>query len=171
MDQKDIQREEVKTLIEAPYEFEVEFNKKVTVQEKFFFGLIPYEKRIKKKVKEKFEIKPCTLSTLDRLCQYQIELFIDNDKLNSEADIFNETKLIAAKNSKLMANIVAVAVLGNDYSKSEFKRVSSILFDSLTPAMLFDIINEILKSQDLANFMNSTRLASIKMTISPNEVE
>ncbi|MDM1299916.1 hypothetical protein HXZ94_15580 [Empedobacter falsenii] len=171
MDQKDIQREEIKTLIEAPYEFEVEYNKKVIAQEKFFFGLIPYEKRVKKKVKEKFEIKPCTLSTLDRLCQYQIELFIDNDKLNSEADIFNETKLIAAKNSKLMANIVAVAVLGVDYSKSEFKRVSSILFDSLTPVMLFDIINEILKSQDLANFMNSTRLASIKMTISPNEVE
>ncbi|HAR73429.1 MAG TPA: hypothetical protein DCR77_08485 [Flavobacteriaceae bacterium] len=171
MDQKDIQREEIKTLIEAPYEFEVEFNKKVTIQEKFFFGLIPYEKKVVQKVKEKFEIKPCTLSTLDRLCQYQIELFIDNDKLNSEADIFNETKLIAAKNSKLMANIVAVAVLGVDYSKSEFKRVSSILFDSITPVMLFDIINEILKSQDLANFMNSTRLASIKMTISPNEVE
>ncbi|WP_291076345.1 MULTISPECIES: hypothetical protein [unclassified Empedobacter] len=171
MDQKDIQREEIKTLIEAPYEFEVEYNKKAIVQEKFFFGLIPYEKRVTKKVKEKFEIKPCTLSTLDRLCQYQIELFIDNDKLNSEVDIFNETKLIAAKNSKLMANIVAVAVLGVDYSKSEFKRVSSILFDSLTPAMLFNVINEILKSQDLANFMNSTRLASIKMTISPNEVE
>lgn len=171
MDQKDIQREEIKTLIETPYEFEVEYNKKVIVQEKFFFGLIPYEKKVIQKVKEKFEINPCTLSTLDRLCQYQIELFIDNDKLNSEADIFNETKLIAAKNSKLMANIVAVAVLGIDYSKSEFKRVSSILFNSLTPAMLFDIINEILKSQDLANFMNSTRLASIKKTISPNEVE
>lgn len=171
MNQKDIQREEINTLIEAPYEFEVEYNKKVIVQEKFFFGLIPYEKKVIQKVKEKFEIKPCTLSTLDRLCQYQIELFIDNDKLNSEADIFNETKLIAAKNSKLMANIVAVAVLGIDYSKSEFKRVSSILFDSLTPAMLFDIINEILKSQDLVNFMNSTRLASIKKTISPNEVE
>lgn len=171
MDKKDIQREEIKTLIETPYEFEVEYNKKVIIQKKFFFGLIPYEKTEVQKVKEKFEIKPCTLSTLDRLCQYQIELFIDNDKLNSEVDIFNETKLIAAKNSKLMANIVAVAVLGVDYSKSEFKRVSSILFDSLTPAMLFNVINEILKSQDLTNFTNSTRLASIKMTISPNEVE
>jgi len=167
MDQKDIQREEIKTLIEAPYEFEVEYNKK----EKFFFGLIPFEKRLKKKVKEKFEIKPCTLSTLDRLCQYQIELFFDEGKLNNELEIFNQTKVIAYKNAKLMANIVAVAVLGADYSKSEFKRVSNILYNSLTPAKLFEIINEILKSQDLANFMHSTRLASIKMTISPNEVE
>lgn len=171
MDQKDIQREEIKTLIEAPYEFEVEYNKKVIVQEKFFFGLIPHEKKIVQKVKEKFEIKPCTLSTLDRLCQYQIELFIDENKLNDEVEIFNQTKVIAAKNTKLMANIVAVAVLGVDYSKTEFKRVREIIYNSLTPAKLFDIINEILKSQDLANFMHSTRLASIKMTISPNEVE
>ena len=171
MDQKDIQREEIKTLIEAPYEFEVEYNKKAIVQEKFFFDLIPYEKKVTQKVKEKFKIKPCTLSTLDRLCQYQIELFIDESKLNDEVEIFNQTKLIAAKNAKLMANIVAVAVLGIDYSKSKFKRVSTILYNSLTPAKLFEIINEILKSQDLTNFTNSTRLASIKMTISPNEVE
>ncbi|MFV0149747.1 hypothetical protein OBJ95_05935 [Empedobacter falsenii] len=171
MDQKDIQREEIKTLIEAPYEFEVEFNKEATVQKKFFFGLIPYKKKVVKKVKEKFEIKPCTLSTLDRLSQYQIELFFNEGKLNNELEIFNQTKLIAYKNAKIMANIVAVAVVGVDYSKSEFKRVSNILYNSLTPAKLFEIINEILKSQDLANFMHSTRLASIKITISPNEVE
>ena len=171
MNQKDVQREEIKTLIEAPYEFEVEFNKEVTVQEKYFFGLIPYKKKVVQKVKEKFEIKPCTLSTLDRLCQYQIELFFDEGKLNNELEIFNQTKLIAYKNAKIMADIVAVAVVGGDYSKSEFKRVSTILYNSLTPAKLFEIINEILKSQDLANFMHSTRLASIKMTISPNEVE
>lgn len=171
MDQKDIQREEIKTLIEAPYEFEVEFNKEVTVQKKYFFGLIPFKKKVVQKVKEKYEIKPCTLSTLDRLSQYQIELFFDEGKLNNELEIFNQTKVIAYKNAKLMANIVAVAVLGADYSKSEFKRVSNILYNSLTPAKLFEIINEILKSQDLANFMHSTRLASIKMTISPNEVE
>ncbi|MGV0921905.1 hypothetical protein ACTS94_16410 [Empedobacter falsenii] len=171
MDQKDIQREEIKTLIEAAYEFEVEYNKNVIIQEKFFFGLIPYKKKVVQKVKEKFEIKPCTLSTLDRLCQYQIELFFDEGKLNNELEIFNQTKLIAAKNAKLMANIVAVAVLGIDYSKAEFKRVQTIIYNSLTPAKLFEIINEILKSQDLANFMHSTRLASIKMTISPNEVE
>lgn len=171
MDKKNIQREEIKTLIESPYEFEVEFNKKVVVQEKVFFRLIPYEKKVVQKVREKFEIKPCTLSTLDRLCQYQIELFIDESKLNDEVEIFNQTKVIVAKNSKLMANIVAVAVLGIDYSKSEFIRVSTILYNSLTPSKLFEIINEILKSQDLANFMHSTRLASIKMMISPNEVE
>ena len=171
MDQKDIQREEIKTLIETPYEFEVEYNKKVIIQKKFFFGLIPYEKKVVQKVNEKFEIKPCTLSTLDRLCQYQIELFFDEGKLNNELEIFNQTKLIAYKNAKLMSNIVAVAVLGVDYSKVEFKRVSNILYNSLTPAKLFEILNEILKSQDLANFMHSTRLASIKMTISPNEVE
>jgi len=171
MDQKDIQREEIKTLIETPYEFEVEFNKEVTVQKKFFFGLIPYEKTEVQKVKEKFEIKPCTLSTLDRLCQYQIELFIDEAKLSDNNEIFNQTKLIAAKNAKLMSNIVTVAVLGVDYSKVEFKRVQAIIYNSLTPAKLFEIINEILKFQDLTNFTNSTRLASIKMTISPNEVE
>lgn len=171
MDKKDIQREEIKTLIETPYEFEVEFNKEVTVQKKFFFGLIPYEKKVVQKVKEKFEIKPCTLSTLDRLCQYQIELFIDEAKLSDNKEIFNQTKLIAAKNAKLMSNIVTVAVLGVDYSKSEFKRVQAIIYNSLTPAKLFEIINEILKFQDLTNFTNSTRLASIKMTISPNEVE
>lgn len=171
MDQKDIQREEIKTLIETPYEFEVEYNKKVTIQEKFFFGLIPYEKTEVQKVKEKFEIKPCTLSTLDRLCQYQIELFIDEGKLSDNNEIFNQTKLIAYKNAKLMSNIVTVAVLGVDYSKVEFKRVQAIIYNSLTPAKLFEIINEILKFQDLTNFTNSTRLASIKMTISPNEVE
>lgn len=171
MDQKDIQREEIKTLIETPYEFEVEFNKEVTVQKKFFFGLIPYEKTEVQKVKEKFEIKPCTLSTLDRLCQYQIELFIDEAKLSDNNEIFNQTKLISYKNAKLMSNIVTVAVLGVDYSKSEFKRVQAIIYNSLTPAKLFEIINEILKFQDLTNFTNSTRLASIKMTISPNEVE
>lgn len=171
MDQKDIQREEIKTLIETPYEFEVELNKEVTVQKKFIFGLIPYEKTEVQKVKEKFEIKPCTLSTLDRLCQYQIELFIDEAKLSDNNEIFNQTKLIAYKNAKLMSNIVTVAVLGVDYSKSEFKRVQAIIYNSLTPAKLFEIINEILKFQDLTNFTNSTRLASIKMTISPNEVE
>ena len=171
MDQKDIQREEIKTLIETPYEFEVEFNKEVAVQKKFFFGLIPYEKTEAQKVKEKFEIKPCTLSTLDRLCQYQIELFIDEAKLSDNNEIFNQTKLIAYKNAKLMSNIVTVAVLGVDYSKVEFKRVQAIIYNSLTPAKLFEIINEILKFQDLTNFTNSTRLASIKMTISPNEVE
>ncbi|WP_291096655.1 MULTISPECIES: hypothetical protein [unclassified Empedobacter] len=171
MDQKEIQREEIKTLIEAPYEFEVEYNKEVIIQKKFFCGLIPYEKTEVQKVKEKFEIKPCTLSTLDRLCQYQIELFIDEAKLSDNNEIFNQTKLIAYKNAKLMSNIVTVAVLGVDYSKVEFKRVQAIIYNSLTPAKLFEIINEILKFQDLTNFTNSTRLASIKMTISPNEVE
>jgi hypothetical protein len=70
-----------------------------------------------------------------------------------------------------MANIVAIAVLGVDYSEKEFKRLKKILFDNLTPIKLEVIANEILNYQSLVNFTNSTVTMSIKTTISPNEVE
>ncbi|WP_333661599.1 hypothetical protein [Chishuiella changwenlii] len=173
MDNKELTKKELDILNDVPYSFELEYTKEKTIKVKRFFGLFTTNKSIREKVKEVFKIYPLRLSTMDRMAKYQIELYLDNSKFsqNNDSDSFNEMKLVAAKNAYNMANIVAVAVLGVDYSEKEFKCLKKVLFDNLTPIKLEVIANEILNYQSLVNFTNSTVTMSIKTTISPNEVE
>lgn len=174
MENKELQRKELDILNDVPFVFELEYNKKKTIQEKKFFGLITTNKTIQEKVKEEFKIYPLRLSTMDRMAKYQIELYLDKSKFekeNKDVDTFNEMKLVAVNNADAMASIVTIAVLGADYSENKFKKLKKVLYDNLTPYKLELITNEILSYSSLANFLNSTVAMSTKTTISPNEVE
>lgn len=171
---KELMQKETDIINDVPFVFELEYKKPKTIQEKKFFGLITTNKTIQEKVKEEFKIYPLRLSTMNRMAKYQIELYLDKSKFeegNKDVDTFNEMKLIAINNTETMASIVAIAVLGVDYSEKKFKKVKQIMFDSLTSFKLEVIINEILRYQHLGNFLNSTVAMSARTTMSPNEVE
>lgn len=171
MENKELKREESKILNDEGYSFEVEYDKKIKCETTRFFGLLPIIETSYVKTKETFTIKPCTLSTLDRLSKYQIELYLEDNSLTDEYKQLNEAKLMIYHNSMNMARIVAVAVLGTSFKQRKFESLTKILSDSLTPKKLLEIVNQIMKYQDLGNFMNSTRLISMKSVIKPNEVE
>ena len=174
MENKELQKKELDILNDVPFVFELEYNKKKTIQEKKFFGLITTNKTIHEKVKEEFKIYPLRLSTMNRIAKYQIELYLDYSKFEEgrkEIEVTNEMKLIAFNNAEAMASIVTIAVLGVDYSEKKFQKLKKVLFDNLTPYKLEVIAREIFKYSSLENFLNSTVAMSMKATISPNEVE
>lgn len=173
---KELMQKETDIINDVPFVFELEYKKPKTIQEKKFFGLISTNKTIQEKVKEEFKIYPLRLSTMNRMAKYQLDLRINESMFKegnqlSNDDNFNEMKLIAVNNTETMASIVAIAVLGIDYSEKKFKKVKQIMFDSLTSFKLEVIINEILRYQHLGNFLNSTVAMSARTTMSPNEVE
>lgn len=139
----------------------------------------------KERVREKkvFRIEEPTLSTLDRLSQIWLELEIDEAKMNDN-EYLNVAKQLAAKNAKLLARMVAIAVLGEDYYKvssrgdsfrrrEDTKRVNaltSLFYHSVKPSDLFTLAVLITNVSNLGDFINSIRLMSAARTSDPTHL-
>lgn len=130
-----------------------------------------------------FTIAEPTLSTLDRLSAIWLELTIDETRL-ADSEYLAEAKQMAAKNAKLLARMVAIAVLGEDFyqvtehagtfqRKEDTKRVSDLadlFYHCVKPSDLFALAVAITNVSNLADFINSIRLMSATRTSDPTHL-
>lgn len=144
-------------------------------------GLLGFlRKRETVKEKKVFRIAEPTLSTLDRLSALWLEMTIDETKLN-DADYLSAAKKLAAKEAKKLAEMVAVAVLGEDYydvtdkggyfmrkpNEKRLARLASLFEHTITPSQLLTLAILITNVSNLGDFINSIRLMSATRTSDP----
>lgn len=173
---KQAEQTELNILIKKGIAFELE---SVTYKRKGIFG-----KNIKVKEALKFKIQEPTLSTLDRLAAEQIELVIDEKVMSSEYAI-TEAKNLTSKQSRRLARIIAIAVLGQDYVHAKDKgshlkysydnksldRLTDLFFHFLKPSDMMQIVVLINTVSNLGDFCNSIRLMSASRTTMPIRIE
>lgn len=173
--QLNTERQEIDVIIGRGVTFDVEhtYYKKHTGLK----GLFKRPEKITETVK--YTIKEPTLAVLDQISAEQIDLVID-ERFISESGI-NEANKLAAKHTKRMARIVALAVLGEDYFKpvqrgssfsyekeeQKLKELTDKLFLSVKPSKLFQLTLLINTMENLSDFMNSIRLMSANRTMMP----
>lgn len=143
-----------------------------------FWGFI--RKRERYTENKVFTIKEPTLATLDRLSALWLELTIDETKLN-EDDYMVTARQLAAKEAYKLAEVVAVAVLGEDYydttnkggyfvrkpNEKRLKRLASLFAHTITPSQLLTIAILLTNVSNLGDFTNSIRLMSATRTSDP----
>ena len=178
---EDLEREqkELRALIGEGINFDID----VTVRKRKagLFGFL--RKREKVTEKRYFTIKEPTLSTLDRLSAVWVQMSIDEAKLQSD-DYLVSAKQLAAKEAKRLAEVVAIAVLGEDYydvtaSGEGFKRkpnnkrlaeLAATFLHTLTPSELLTLAVAITNVSNLADFINSIRLMQASRTSDPTNL-
>lgn len=146
-----------------------------------FWGYL--RKREKVTEKRVFKIEEPTLNTLDRLSALWLQMEIDETRLQ-EADYLNAAKNMANKEAKRLAEVVATAVLGEDYytaidkggyfkrteNKQELKRLTSLFLHTVKPSELFTLAVLITNVSNLGDFINSIRLMSATRTSDPTHL-
>ena len=142
-----------------------------------------FRKREKVTEKRVFKIEEPTLNTLDRLSALWLQMEIDETRLQ-EADYLNAAKKMANKEAKRLAEVVATAVLGEDYytaidkggyfkrteNKQELKRLTSLFLHTVKPSELFTLAVFITNVSNLGDFINSIRLMSATRTSDPTHL-
>lgn len=118
-----------------------------------------------------YTIQEPTLATLDRLSALWLQMEIDETKLNDE-DYLRTAKALANKEAKKLAEVIAVAVMGEDYytvtfdgtrtqrkeRKSDLRALTSLFFHTITPSQLLTLAILISNVSNLGDFVNSMRL-------------
>lgn len=133
-----------------------------------------------------FKIKEPTLSTLDRLSYIWLQMEIDETKLNDE-DYLRTARALANKEAAKLAEVVAVAVLGEDYyvatydgatyrrkeDKKALRDLTALFYHTLKPSELLTLAIIITNVSNLGDFVNSMRLMSAARTSDPetNRIE
>lgn len=149
-----------------------------------FFGF--FRKREKITEKRTFTIKEPTLATLDRLSALWLELEIDEAKLNG-GHYLETARQLTAKQTQRLAEVVAVAVLGEDYydttprgsgfqykpNDARLRRLAATFFHAVKPSELFQLAVLITNVSNLGDFISSMRLMSAARTSDPenNRIE
>lgn len=150
-------------------------------------GLFGYfRKRQQVKEKRVFTIYEPTLATLDRLSALWVQMEIDETKLEDE-DYLATARTLANKEAKRLAEVVAVAVLGEDLyetterggifhykpDEAKLKKLANTFFHSVKPSDLFTLAVLITNVSNLGDFISSMRLMSATRTSEPrnNRIE
>jgi len=118
------------------------------------WGIIP-----RKKISERVEyrIAPPTLGTLLRIAREGVELF--DAVLDDDGDPFALSWLSVERNAERMCRVLALAILGPSGTDRDAVAVlTEQLAEALSPRELFDLIQRLYLSCNLADFINSTRL-------------
>jgi uncharacterized protein YkvS len=147
-----------------------------------------FQKKVIKTVTENFEIKQPTLNVLDRISAIAIEMIFDDSKLEGNALVLiSNARELVVKNAKKMAQIVAIAVLGENYNvieitngrvvnhknEKELKRLADLFYLTVNSQDLAVLANAVTTTGNLADFIKSIRLMSGARTTQPivNRVE
>lgn len=180
---EDLQREqnELRLMIQEGVTFDID-----VTHYKRKPGLVGYfQKRERVTEKRVFKVQEPTLATLDRMSAIWVQLEIDEAQLSDE-DYLKTAKNIAANGTKKLAEIVAIAVLGEDYyiatdkggyfarkeDKKALRQLASTFFHCLKPSELFTLAVLITNVSNLGDFINSIRLMSATRTSEPtNRIE
>lgn len=147
-------------------------------------GVLGYfRKRERVTEKKVFKIEEPTLNTLDRLSALWLQMEIDEAMLQ-DAGYLNAAKKMANKEAKRLAEVVATAVLGEDYyttidkggyykrveNRQELKRLTSLFMHTVKPSDLFTLAVLITNVSNLGDFTNSIRLMSATRTSDPTHL-
>lgn len=117
-----------------------------------------------------FIVKEPTAFTLDRLSAEYIELVLDETKIKEAPR--QEARLLFTKHSRRMARIVAIAVLGNDWEdKHQLSQLTEFFSRWLKNSQLWELVQAIDLTNNLADFINSMRLMSSARTTMPTRIE
>lgn len=134
--------------------------------------------------KKVFKIKEPTLNTLDRLSALWLQMEIDETKLQ-EADYLNAAKKMARKEAHRLAEVVAIAVLSEDYyitiadkggyyrrteDRKALESLTSLFLHTIKPSELFTLAVLITNVSNLGDFINSIRLMSATRTSDPTHL-
>lgn len=167
---------ELRHLIGEGVSFEIEV--KVRKRKAGLLGL--FRKREVVTEKREFKIAEPTLSTLDRLSAVWLQMSIDETKLHSE-DYLVTAKQLAAKEAKRLAEVVAIAVLGEDYydvtpsgdhyqrkpNRKRLAQLTATLLHAIKPSELLTLAITITNVSNLGDFINSIRLMQASRTSDP----
>lgn len=127
-----------------------------------------------------YTIKEPTLATLDRLSLLWLQMEIDETKLGDD-DYLRTARALANKEAKQLAEVVATAVLGEDYYIATFdgttyrrmedrkalRDLTRLFFHTLKPSELLTLAIIITNVSNLGDFVNSMRLMSATRTSEP----
>lgn len=139
-----------------------------------------FRKREKITEKKVFRVQEPTLATLDRLSALWVQMEIDETKLG-DADYLSTARALAQKEAGRLAEVVAVAVLGEDYydttehrgafsykpNDDRLQRLASTFFHTVKPSELFNLAVLITNASNLGDFISSIRLMSATRTSDP----
>lgn len=117
-----------------------------------------------------YTIKEPTLATLDRLSLLWLQMEIDETKLGDD-DYLRTARALANKEAKQLAEVVATAVLGEDYYIATFdgttyrrkedrkalRDLTRLFFHTLKPSELLTLAIIITNVSNLGDFVNSIR--------------
>lgn len=175
---KDLEREqgELRHIINQGLNFDIEVT--YTRRRPGFFGFFQKRERITEK--RAYTIKEPTLATLDRLSALWLQLEIDETRLN-DTDYLATARALAKKEARRLAEVVAVAVLGEDYYDAEehrgsfrykpnegrLQKLAATFFHAVKPSDLFTLAVLITNVSNLGDFISSMRLMSAARTTDP----
>jgi hypothetical protein len=177
----EMEREELNLLIQRGLKFDVTIKARKRVKGiKGFFG--------KKEISEEtmtFELHEPTLSVLDRISDIALDMVINADELKEGGEeTITKAKELAKENSKKLARLVAISVLGEDYhvteiTKSgkikrrnddrELDRLADLFFHTVKPSKLAGLASAITNISNLGDFIASMRLLSGTRTTQPRK--
>lgn len=180
----EIERDELNLLIRQGQKFSIRYT--VTRRESHLLGL--RSRTTKEEHAEAFEIKEPTLSVLDRLSAHWLEMTIDEKALSSGgADTLTEAKRVTGDNTRRMAKVIAIAVLGEDYhiktvdqktgriqygnDDKELERLTDLFFHTIKPSDLVIICQQIINIANLGDFIGSMRYMSGARTTRTDRIE
>ncbi len=146
-----LEREELDLMVDKGVKF--------TVKKRSILRLIGSPER-------EFTIYQPYLGTLDLLSHEFIKIEFDEEKL--QADGLSESKRLGSKAAKVLADILAIAVLSDKWKIKLFKKaLSSYFFWRVTPSKMLELSMIINIMMNLEGFINSIRLNAIHRTATP----
>ena len=174
------EQSELRQMIQEGITFDV--NVTYTRRKPGFWGW--FKKREKVTEKKVFKIEEPTLATLDRLSAIWLKMQIDEEKLQ-DSDYLVQAKKLVASEARNLAEVVAVAVLGEDRytvtdkgggnfkraeNTKELQRLTDFLFHTVKPSELFTLAVLVTNVSNLGDFINSIRLMSAARTSDPTHL-
>jgi len=181
----EIEREELNLLIRKGQKFAVRYT--ITKKEKRLLGL--RSRTVEEEHAEAFELKEPTLAVLDRLSAHWLEMTLDEKALEAGgAETLAEAKRATAENTKRMARVIAIAVLGEDYhiktvergtgriiysnDDKELDRLTDLFFHTIKPSELVILCQRITNIANLGDFIGSMRyMSGARTTQRSNRIE
>lgn len=181
----DIEREELNLLIRKGQKFAVRYT--ITKKEKRLLGL--RSRTVEEEHAEAFELKEPTLAVLDRLSAHWLEMTLDEKALEAGgAETLAEAKRATADNTRRMAQVLAIAVLGEDYhiktadrktgriiysnDDKELDRLTDLFFHTIKPSELVILCQRITNIANLGDFIGSMRyMSGARTTQRSNRIE
>lgn len=169
MENKNIEKNEIRLLLDNGFQITI---KTKAERRKFFFW------RKKEFICKILDFKEPTLAVLDLVTEKFLNLNIFDTKKEEPAHVHirNANKTVK-ENAEKMAEIIAIFALGEDcflyngtrylYQKKEVEKLKNIIFHTLQPHELENIISQLTALSNLPDFMVSTRLTGANRTTAP----
>ena len=167
------EKQELRLLINQGISFTIAYQEERIVRVprfKHMPWLFARKQRVLEEHSREFVIKEPTAYTLDRLSAEYIELVMDENTIKENPR--QEARKLFMEHNKRMARIVAIAVLGNQWeNKQKLEELTAFFSKWIKNSQLFDLVQAIDLTNNLADFINSMRLMSSARTTMPSRIE